>query len=159
MNLIRLGRVSSVDAASCTARVAFEDQSGVVSANLPVIVRGAAETQDYWMPAIGEQVVCVFLSNDCSQGFILGTPYSRKNTPPIDDAKKRRIQFNDDSYIEYDPTTHTLKMDIKGLVNIVATGDVNVSGDVIADGISLKNHTHSGVTVGSGDTGPPNGGA
>lgn len=30
-----------------------------------------------------------------------------------------------------------------------------IGGDVKADGISLKTHTHSGVTTGSGDTGPP----
>lgn len=30
-----------------------------------------------------------------------------------------------------------------------------ITGDVIADGISLKNHTHGGVTVGTGSTGVP----
>ncbi|WP_373033356.1 Gp138 family membrane-puncturing spike protein [Sulfurovum sp.] len=31
-----------------------------------------------------------------------------------------------------------------------------VTGDVIADGVSLKSHTHSGVQTGTGDTGVPN---
>ena len=30
-----------------------------------------------------------------------------------------------------------------------------ISGDLIADGISLKNHRHGGVTTGSGTTGLP----
>ena len=30
------------------------------------------------------------------------------------------------------------------------------TGDIIADGVSLKTHTHGGVDTGSGDTGPPN---
>lgn len=34
-------------------------------------------------------------------------------------------------------------------------GVVNVTGDVIADGISLKNHTHPGIQTGSSSTGQP----
>jgi hypothetical protein len=42
-------------------------------------------------------------------------------------------------------------------VTVQGSGDVNVvGGDVIADGISLKDHTHGGVETGGGDTGPPN---
>ena len=35
-------------------------------------------------------------------------------------------------------------------------GQYNVIGDVTADGVSLKSHTHGGVESGSSDTGPPN---
>jgi hypothetical protein len=34
-------------------------------------------------------------------------------------------------------------------------GTLTVSVDVVANGISLHDHHHSGVTTGSGDTGPP----
>jgi phage baseplate assembly protein gpV len=38
----------------------------------------------------------------------------------------------------------------------IASGTVNVTGgDVVADGISLKTHTHGGVQPGSGSTGAP----
>lgn len=37
-----------------------------------------------------------------------------------------------------------------------ATGTITAAVDVIADGVSLKNHTHSGVQPGGGNTGPPN---
>lgn len=42
-------------------------------------------------------------------------------------------------------------------VTVNGGGDVTVNdgGDVVAGGISLLNHTHSGVTSGSDDTGPP----
>lgn len=42
---------------------------------------------------------------------------------------------------------------ISPLVNIV--GDVNVTGDVVASGISLVTHIHSGVVPGGGTTGQP----
>ena len=35
------------------------------------------------------------------------------------------------------------------------TGDVVVNGDVVADGVSLKTHIHSGVTTGGDNTGAP----
>lgn len=54
---------------------------------------------------------------------------------------KDNIQIKGDVYIEGD-------LYVKG--NITVTG-----GDVVADGISLKNHTHSGVVPGGGSTGKP----
>ena len=46
----------------------------------------------------------------------------------------------------------------KGSGTVNASGcTINLTGgDVIADGISLKNHTHSGVVVGGANTGKPN---
>lgn len=40
--------------------------------------------------------------------------------------------------------------------NLHITGDIIITGgDVIADGVSLKAHVHTGVSSGSADTGPP----
>lgn len=61
-------------------------------------------------------------------------------------------------------TGGTFPITISGAPNInIAGGNVNVSnanvtvttGDVIADGISLKTHHHTGVTTGAGNTGLP----
>lgn len=53
------------------------------------------------------------------------------------------------------------------IVNIVAPGGINISGDVnvtgnittsgdgLIDGVNIKTHTHGGVTTGSDPTGPP----
>lgn len=40
-------------------------------------------------------------------------------------------------------------------MNITAPDNVNVNGDVIADGISLKTHVHGGVSSGPSNTGQP----
>jgi len=151
-NLIRVGIVSSTNPEKCTARVAFEDRSAVVSFDLPILVRGSLQNKDYWMPDPGEHVVCLFLPSGNAQGFILGSLYSEKDKPPITDGNKRHITFPDGTKIEYDRVTHTMTIDIKGSINIVVNGDVNVSGDVNADGKSLKTHTH-GTPV--GNTTPP----
>jgi len=166
-NLVRVGRVSSVDPDRCMARVAFEDKDEAVSHDLPVLVRGALAAKDYWLPSPGELVVCLYLPSGNSRGFVLGSLYSEANPPPVSNGDKRHISFVDGTRIEYDAGTHTLIIDAKGPVNIVATGnvnvtgdvrvsgDLNVSGDVVAGDISLKTHVHGGVMGGSGTTGPP----
>jgi len=158
-NLIRVGRVSSVDPTACTARVAFEDQANLVSYKLPVLVRGSLQNKDYWLPDPGEQVLCLFLPSGNAQGFIIGSLYSNQDKPPMGSQNKRYINFSDGTTIEYDRATHTLMIDAKGPINIIAASNVLVTGDVIADGVSLKTHVHSGVTAGDSDTGPPAGGA
>lgn len=152
-NLIRVGRVSSIGKA--TARVVFPDRQNMVSYDLSVIVRQSQDNKDAWMPDIGEQVVCLFLPSGHAQGFILGSFYSDEDMPPVDDPNKRHVTFADGTSIEYDRGTHTLTVNAQGPVNIVAAGNVNITGDVIADGISLKTHVHGGVESGGSTTGRP----
>lgn len=152
-NLIRIGRVSSVDPGNATARVVFESQ-GVVSYELPVLQRQTLKNKDYWMPDVGEYVVCIFLPTGNAEGFILGAIYWNDNLPPENSIDKRAIFFEDGTSIEYDRASHTMTLNVTGPVNIVASGNVNVTGDVIADGISLKTHVHPENDNG-GPTGPP----
>ncbi len=154
-NIIRVGRVSTINSQNATVRVFFDDKQDSVSYNLPVIVRNSMKNKDFWMPDVGEQVLCLFLPNGNAQGFCLGSFYSDADTPPADDANKRHIRFADGTSMEYDRETHTLTIQAQGPINISATGNINVTGDVIADGISLKKHVHGGVASGSGTTGQP----
>lgn len=149
--LIDTGRISAVYPERCTARVFFEERD-FVSGELYIGVRGSQSTKEFWMPSVGEEVICLFLT-DSSEGFILCSYYSNKDKPPVADKNKRHIQFEDGTFIEYDMKTHTLCVETKGKINITSTSSINivagnnvhVEGDVIAGGISLKNHTHSGV--------------
>ncbi|NPV30554.1 MAG: phage baseplate assembly protein V [Firmicutes bacterium] len=152
-NLIRIGRVSAVDPARATARVVFEAQE-VVSYDLPVIQRQTLRNKDYYLPDVGEHVVCIFLPTGNADGFILGAIYTDEDQLPASSQDKRVIQFEDGTRIEYDRASHTLTVNAVGPINIVAAGNVNVTGDVIADGISLKSHVHPKNDSG-GPTGPP----
>lgn len=152
-NLIRVGRVSSINPGNATARVVFADRQNMVSYDLPVIVRQSLQNKDYYMPDVGEQVLCLFLPSGNAQGFCLGSFYSDADQPPVSDPNKRHVTFGDGTRVEYDRGTHTLTINAQGPVNIIAAGNVNVTGDVIADGISLKMHTHP-ESIGT-VTGPP----
>lgn len=203
-SLIRVGTVSSVNDEAGTARVLFRDRDDIVSHDLRPILTNSLHNKDYWLPDVGEQVICLFLPTGIEQGYILGSMYSRANPPPENTRDKRRVQFADGTLVEYDRSTSHMKIDCVGSVeilgathlsvnfggsvtvtapsttinteqthngNITVDGNLTVSGvtqtgglvstgvaggaasiagglqvtsgDVTADGISLKNHTHT----------------
>lgn len=159
-NIIRIGRVTKYhpDPTKHLIRVIFEDKQDTESFWLPMIVKNTLQNKDYWMPDKGELVVCLFLPSGNAQGFILGSIYQEIDKSPVSTENRRNIRhvsFGDGTVIEYNRETHTLTIDAQGPINIIATGSVNVTGDVIADGISLKNHTHNAP---NGVTSPPIGG-
>lgn len=127
-NWIRIGEVSSVDPKTCTARVVFDDEDGFISNDLPVIQRNTQSTKDYWLPAVGEDVICVFLPCGEEDGFILGSFYADEITPPVDSETKRYLEFPDGSTFEYDWEAHKLKAAIGDTVIEATENAVQVSG-------------------------------
>lgn len=136
-NLIRVGIVSSVDGAKATVRVTFPDKDNKVSYDLPVLQQGNGS---YWMPAPGEQAVCVFLPNGSEQGFCLGTIYSDPSPPPVSDPMTKVI--------------HAGKLQIQAESGTelagggTMTGNLNVNGNISASGTIMdtagnsNHHTH-----------------
>lgn len=111
-NLFRLGTVTSLQEDKALARVVFEDRDNMESANLPVLVRNSLKNKDYWMPDIGEQVLCLFLPIGMEAGFIVGSYYVNDNTPPVTAGSKRAVEFEDGTTVEYDREAHRLTVDV-----------------------------------------------
>jgi len=156
-NMFRYGKISSVNPARVSARVKFDDklsQTGQpsVSHDLPIIVPGSLKNKHYNIPDISEDVVCLFLPNGIQRGFVLGSFYNVNNPPPVNSPDKEHVTFSDGTILEYDRSSHTLTVNVKGTVNVTAT-----SGDVMVNGISLVHHVHGGVQSGGGQTGTPTG--
>lgn len=132
--VFRTGIVSTIDEAAASARVTFEDRDDVVSYDLQVMVRNTRNNKDYWMPEVGEPVLCLFLPGGIEQGFILGSYYTQVTTPDANTANKRRTYFSDGASIEYDRETHTYTVDIPasgGNVIINAQTSVTVNSPKI----------------------------
>lgn len=131
--LIKIGEVSSINPAACTARVVFDDEDSLVSYDLPVIQRNTLENSDYHMPSIGEDVLCVFPQGS-DDGFILGSWYAGEITPPASSADIRMVKFKDGTVIKYDMSSSTLTATIGGTefkadpqtVDITGTQTVNI---------------------------------
>ena len=100
---IFIGIVSSYGKQAGTVVVTRPDQEDRTSAELYIISRGTKETKDYWMPAIGDAVLCILLPNTSGngpgEGFVIGAHYSDVDPPAESDTNTRSIRYKDGSYI------------------------------------------------------------
>lgn len=153
-SLIRIGEVVAVDYARCRARVHFDDLD-VTSDWLRVGVHGSTTEREYWTPAIGEPVVCGYLSSGTEEGFVLCSYYP--GPVPDGGAGVRYTVFPDGSMVRWDNGALTIVatggVHIVGNVTIegtvAASGNISTPADVQAGAISLTDHTHISASEGN----------
>lgn len=141
----KTGVVSEIDPDAVKARVRFDDLEGLETAMIAVGQRKTLKDKDYWMPDVGEHVVCLMDVN-LEDGVIVCAIYSDADAPPVSDPDKRHVRFNDGTSIEYDRRLHRLRIECVGDVEVVTQGDARVAangnaemrargfGQVVADG-------------------------
>lgn len=133
--LIRVGTVSSVNAAAGTVRVAFAAQDDMVTYELPVITRGSKNNKDYWLPDVDEQVLCLFLPNvsgrGVCEGFVLGTFYSSVDAPVENSGDVHAVKYGDGTIIKHDRSTGKLTINATGDIDIIAGGKISINGQTI----------------------------
>lgn len=134
-----------------------------------VLVVFSSRCIDAWWQSGGEQQAMEARMHDLSDGFAIPGPRSIPNK--ISNFNNNKIQIRNDSglsFFEIDGPDNDGVINIQTPVNIrlqAATiqlhGDVEISGNLEVVGESLlggktfSTHTHSGVTTGGGNTGPP----
>ena len=156
-NLFRVGTVCDLKPEEQEVRVNF-DELGTPSPWMQMPSFGADGDDYYWMPVIGEQVLCLLMPTGNAEGYVLRSIRGNDNKPKNPDNNKRYISFADGGLVQYDKGSNTLTIkaaNIKIEGNIRLKGKMVSTGDVIAGGISLINHPHTGVMTGSGQTGKP----
>lgn len=179
--MIRQGRVHSIDPVNMTARVLFEDMESLPSAPLRILVPFSLGDCGYWLPKVNTQVAVCMLSNGPEYGFIMGAFYSEVDMPKESSASVTAFHFEDGTQIRYDSQSSELQVNVKGKIIVQAAdsidiktvgsisisagghtqfkGNISVAGDVVANGVSLTSHKHSGVQSGGSNTAGPVGGA
>ncbi len=105
-------------------RVVMPDNDCLESFRLPILVRKTHMDKDYWMPDVDEQVLCVFLPIGQEVGFVLGSPWSVPDAPPVGDQNKRHIRFLDGTWLEYDRGSGEMQVHCRGTLTIAAAGGV-----------------------------------
>lgn len=130
--IVRAGIVTQRYPERGTVRVQLIDADDSVSYEMPVICRKTLKDKDYWMPDLNEHVVCLFLGQGLEQGFVLGAIYSEADAVPVSSNDKWHKVFEDGTVIEYDRSSHKLSADVKGDIDVKATGtcDVDVQGQI-----------------------------
>lgn len=165
-NLIRLGAVASVDLAAARCTVTFDDD--VTSPPLRWIEPRMGATRTWSPPSPGEQVVVLCPAGEIGAGLVLRGIVSDA-APPPGSGLKELIVFPDGAQIGYDPDSHELDIFLPagasativadgGLTitgDVIVTGKLTASDDVIGGGKSLKNHKHTAVSAGTAQSGPP----
>lgn len=123
--MLRTGTVSSVTPSAGTARVKFDDKDNAVSTELHILHRCSGKNKDFWVPDIGDQVLCLFENNDknFSTGWIVGSYFTDKQPAQVASEDIMRFDFADGAYFEYNRAAHSL--------NIHVPGDITITGGTI----------------------------
>lgn len=120
-NIIRLGKVDTIDYANARARVRI---GNLLTDWLPWITQCAGNTANWCPIEVDEQVVILSTGGDLCQGVILPSLYRCNN--PSSSPQLHTTHYSDGSTISFDIATGTLTADVNGDVNITAQGSVNV---------------------------------
>ncbi len=141
-NVAQMGVVEEVNYANPPrARVRIGD---LLTGWLRMGTARAGDAHESWGYSLGEEVLVVATSGDLRQGVIVCALANGGNVANASEGTYRA------SY----PGGVTIEI-ADGAINITAPGNINVNGDVIADGISLVTHVHGGVTPGAANTAGP----
>jgi phage baseplate assembly protein V len=125
--MFRVGLVKQQDLQGARVRVAFPDRDQLLSYWLPIVFTKTQNDKGYWVPDIGEQVVCLMDEHD-EAGAVLGAIYSSADTPPVQSADKYHLSFKDGANIEYDRAAHALVVSLPN----GATMSISANGASIA---------------------------
>ncbi|TCN02937.1 phage baseplate assembly protein V [Vibrio crassostreae] len=150
-NMIRRGRVHSVDFEQSPPRVKVEYEKGAVTGWLPWISgRESNKHRTDWEPlAIGEQVIILSESGELSSGVVLPSLPDATSPVPSISPDEHVSRYEDGTTFTYNRKTHTLSIDVQGDVNFHATGNVTGHIEGTADFHTVGNVT--GLIEGDAD--------
>ncbi|MGL1344952.1 phage baseplate assembly protein V [Vibrio parahaemolyticus] len=135
-NMIRRGRVHSVDFEQSPPRVKVEYEKGAVTGWLPWISgRESNKHRTDWEPlAIGEQVIILSESGELSAGVVLPSLPDATSPVPSTSPDEHVSRYEDGTTFTYNRKTHTLTIDVQGDVSFHSTGNVtsHIEGNMSA---------------------------
>ena len=137
----RVGIVQQQDTARAKVRVVFPDYDEMISWWLPVVFPKMQSDKAYWIPDIGEQVVCLMDLRD-EAGAVLGAIYSDADLAPVNSANKFHLAFQDGTSIDYDRVAHILDLLFQDTTQIIYNAQLHLldlrfqdQGEIKYDGI------------------------
>lgn len=157
-NLIRYGQVEQADYAKALVRVRCD---GYLTGWLPFLTRRAGGDVTWWAPEVGEAVLVLAPDGDPALAAVLPAAYSDDVPPPEATPDRAVWRFGSTVTVAVDRASGTVTVTAAATVRVQAprveiaaeqveiTGHLTVgngitaTGDVTADGISLKTHTQA----------------
>lgn len=125
-----VGFVSEYNPEFHTARVFFPDRN-FTSSWLPVLLPVTNLNRTEAHLDTNEHVLCLLLGNGLEIGFVIGSFYDETNKPNIADQNITALLFNDKTSLTYDRDNHNLLFDVKGDIEIKASGNISLKAERI----------------------------
>lgn len=138
-NLIRVGVIAETDYNAARVRVTYgidEDGTPTNTDWLPWLTQRASNDVDWCAPEINEQVLLICPSGDLAQGFVLPAIYQNNHPAPLNVETKRRVNFADGSFIEYDRAAHKFSLTVNGgdcVINTTGNIDAAAGGNALVN--------------------------
>lgn len=131
MDILRIGKISSVNYADGTARVLYTDRDNAVTAELPLL------SAEYYMPQPDDVVLVAHLPNGAEAGIVLGRFWCDGNRPPESGAGlyRKDLSREGDCFIKCQ----------NGEMTIHCPGGIHIKGDVTVDGNITATGTINGA--------------
>ena len=131
--MFRIGIVKAQDLQNCRVRVVFPDHDQLQSWWLPIVVPKSQNDKFYWIPDIGEQVVCLMDERD-EDGAVLGAIYSAADLTPMQSADTFNLSVKDGTSFAYNRVSHALQVNIpNGGSMIITVSGANVTIDALGN--------------------------
>ena len=146
MDILRLGKISTINYKDGTARVLYTDRDQAVTAELPLL------SFEYRMPSIDDLVLVCHLPNGGSAGIILGSFWNAKNRPPEGEEGLYRKDFDKTAgkcFLRYDGN----ELQIVAPKLILAGANSHDWDELLERIERLEKHTHTD-SLGGGTSTP-----
>jgi len=140
LNIIKVGEVCNTYPEECSVRVGIgENEDGefrYISGKLLVLQQKTMNDKYYYMPDLGESVVCLLLGNSGFAGFVLGSVYSAVDVPFLVGQRMSGVQYKDGAIFSYDSENSKGRAVTGGDFEVVADRGVSVStkNNVVIEG-------------------------
>ena len=147
-DLLRIGRISSFDYPKGTANITYEDRDDSTTAMFSLLA------WEYWLPAVGDQVIVAHISTGSCAAVILG-PVWHDGLRPAEgfEGLYRKEYYNEQgvAYERYDANAQAFSQNVTGTMEIKAsyswTLKVGACTIVVDSGGSIRVTAPGGVTV------------
>lgn len=141
---IRWGVIVAADFEKARVKVHFAELE-LTSDWLPVLQRGAHELADYWLPSVGDTVVCGFYSDASEEGCVIGSFYQAGDPPPVSGDRVYYTTFPDGSLVKWDNGELTITATTGATINadVTINGTVTINGSPVINGDLTVNGTVS----------------
>ncbi|WP_449246456.1 phage baseplate assembly protein V [Desulfarculus baarsii] len=137
--LVRVGFVVEQIPAEGKVRVEFRDADMIETFKFGVLTPQTRCNKDWWLPDLGEQVLCLCLPYGLERGFIVGSFFSQADPPPLTDPDKRHLRFLDGGWLEYDRATGEAQVHAPRTIRLAAGEAVIIDAPILKCPIPAPN--------------------